>query len=180
MPSLFSGNGSGSGLFGMGGGISNATFSDLGGGISDLFAAEGDRAKAQGDLLEKQNYLLASDLATQNAQYTELSTNIKTAQIARENTKVLGEQTADIASAGFANSGSSLDLMAESARQGEVTKQVAVQQGYITEQGYKEQAQSYQTMAQAAQVAADAENKAAEGADITGIIKGVASVATLF
>ncbi|WP_426608974.1 hypothetical protein [Bradyrhizobium sp. McL0616] len=40
--------------------IGSSLFSGLGGAASDLFAAEGDRSKAQGDLLEKKNYDMAS------------------------------------------------------------------------------------------------------------------------
>jgi hypothetical protein len=173
------GNGKG-GAFGFGGGLSNSTFSDASGAVSDLFAAEGDRAKAQGDLLEKQNYLAASDLAMQNEQFAETSTAIKQSQLDRQIYQTIGGQKADIAGAGFAESGSGLDLLRSSASQGALTKAVAGQQGLIQEAGYKEQSQSYQNMAQAAQVAADAENNAATGAEITGAIKGVAAVATLF
>ena len=157
-----------------------STLTDLGGAVSDLFGADADRSKAQGDRIESQDYLLAAGLAQQNEQFTAQSTAIKQAQIDRSNTMVLGQQTADVASAGFANSGSALDLMRDSASQGALTKAVAGQQGLITEAGYTEQAQADQNMSQAALVAANAEDKAAQGADITGIIKGVASVATLF
>jgi hypothetical protein len=57
-------------------------------------------------------------------------------------------------------------------------KAVAGEQGLITEAYYKEQAASYANIA-AAGMAADAEDKAATGDTITGIIKGVAGVATL-
>jgi hypothetical protein len=58
-------------------------------------------------------------------------------------------------------------------------KAVAGEQGLITEAYYKEQAASYANIAAAAGMAADAEDKAATGDTITGIIKGVAGVATL-
>ena len=157
-----------------------STFTDFGGAVSDLFASGAHKAKAQGDLIEAKNYDLASALALQNEKFTETSTAIKQAQIERENVKMLGGQEADIASAGFAASGSALDLLRESASQGALTHAVAGQQGLITEAGYTEQAQSYTNMSQAAHLAADAENKAAETSTITGIIKGVAGVASLF
>jgi hypothetical protein len=46
--------------------------------------------------------------------------------------------------------------------------------------GNSEQAQSYTNMAGAARMAADAADKAAQGSTNTGIIKGVAGVASLF
>jgi hypothetical protein len=160
--------------------IGAGTFSSIGGAVSDLFAASGQRTKAAGDRLEAQNYDLASALATQNEKFTETSTAIKQAQIDRENYKMIGGQQADVAGAGFEASGSALDLMRDSASQGALTKAVGEQQGLITEAGYTEQAQSYNTMSQAARMAADAEDKAAEGSTISGIIKGVAGVASLF
>ena len=170
------------------------TISDFGGGVSDLFAASADqtkadalRLKAQGDVLEGQNYGLASDLATQNEQFTAQSTAIKQAQLDRSITQTIGGQQADVAGAGFAASGSALDLMRDSASQGALTKAVAGQQGLITEAGYQEQATCYTNMQAAAGLAAQedtlaagAADKAAEGADITGGLKIVAGVASLF
>jgi hypothetical protein len=158
----------------------NTTFTDAAGAVSDLFAAEGHRYKAKGDLFEAENYDRASALATQNEKFTEQSTAIKQQQLDRQNFKMLGGQQADIAGAGFAASGSALDLMAESAQQGALQKAVGAEQGLITEAGYKEQAESFTTMSKAARMAADAENQAAFGADITGGIKAAASIATLF
>jgi hypothetical protein len=158
----------------------SSTFSDFGGAVSDLFASGAHRAKAKGDLIEAKNYDLASDLAKQNEKFAETSTSIKQAQIERENVKMIGGQEADIASAGFAASGSALDLLRDSMQQGTLTHAVTGQQGLITEAGYTEQAQSYTNMSQAAHLAADAENRAAETSTITGILKGVAGVASIF
>ena len=158
----------------------SSTFSNLGGAVSDLFAASGHRAKAAGDIFEQQNYNLAGKLADQNEKFTEQSTAIKQAQIDRSNSQTIGGQEADIAGAGFAASGSALDLLRDSASQGALTKAVAGEQGLITEAGYKEQGDSYRNLASAAGIAANAENNAAFGADVTGIIKGAASIATLF
>jgi hypothetical protein len=178
---LFNIGGQSSGFFGFGvsGGIADAA-KGIGGAVGDLFTASADKAKAQGDLLEKQNYLLASDLATQNAEFTAQSTAIKQAQIDRETFQVIGGEQSQIAGAGLAQSGSAIDLLRESASQGALTRAVAGQQGLITEAGFTEQAQADQTQAQAAQVAADAANQAAKGADITGVLKGAAALASLF
>jgi hypothetical protein len=171
-----------------------STISDFAGGVSDFFAASADqtkaqalRLKAQGDQLEGENYGLASDLATQNEKFTETSTAIKQAQLDRSITQTIGGQQADVAGAGFASSGSALDIMRDSASQGALTKAVAGQQGLITEAGYKEQAQSYTNMQTAAgiavqtdELAANAADKAATGADITGAVKIGAGIATLF
>ena len=158
----------------------SGTISSIGGAVSDLFAADAHRSKAAGDRIEAQNYGLASTLATQNEKFAETSTAIKQAQLDRENAKMLGGQQADVAAAGFAASGSALDLMRDSAAQGALTKAVGAEQGLITEAGYTEQATSYDNMQRAALMAASAEDKAATGAEITAGIKGVAAVASLF
>lgn len=156
-----------------------STITDIGGAVSDLFAAEGYKYKAEGAAFEKKNYQLAASLADQNAVFTEWSTNIKQAQESRNIYQSLGKTQADVAGAGFAESGSALDLLRDSASQGALAKAVLGEQGLITEAGYKEQADSYRNMASAAQVAIDAAHEAATGADITAVIKGAAAVATL-
>lgn len=156
------------------------TINSVGGAVSDLFAAEGDRAKAAGDRTEAQDYGLASDLAGENEKYTETSTAIKEAQQARQVTMGLGKESADVAGAGFSASGSALDLMRDSAQQGALTHAVLGQQGLITEAGYQEQQIAYTNMQGAANAAANAEDNAATGADIGAAIQGVAAVASLF
>lgn len=174
--------------------LSQTTFSDAGGAVSDLFAAEGDsskaaglRIKAQGDALEGQNYDLAGELAGQNAEFADASAKIKEAQQQRELTMTIGGQQADVAGAGLAESGSALALMRDSASQGALTHAVLQDQGAINVAGYQEQQQSYQNLSKAAafavqgdNLAANAADEAATGADITGAIKGAASIATLF
>lgn len=159
--------------------LGNNAINDVGGAVSDLFAAEGDRAKAAGDRTEGVDYGLASDLAGQNEQFTETSTAIKEAQQARQVTMGFGKESADVAGAGFAASGSALDLMRDSAAQGALTHAVLGQQGLITEAGFKEQQEAYTNMQGAANAAANAEDNAATGADISAGIKGAAAVANV-
>jgi hypothetical protein len=158
----------------------SSTFTDISGAVGDLFSASGDRAKAQGDFIEAQDYTLASDLATQNEQFAATSTAIKQAQQDRQLYMFMGGERADTAGAGFAASGSSLDLLRSSASQGALTKAVLGQQGLIQEAGYQEQAESYQNMSEAATIAGNAENNAANGADVSAIFKGLGAVASLF
>ncbi len=169
---------SGGGFGGFGGGLSSSTFSNAGGAAADLFSAKAFTFKGMGAEFEKKNYLLAADLATQNAQFTEASTAIKQMQEMRQIQLVLGGQSADVAGAGFEASGSALDLLRDSAQQGALTRQVAGYQGLITEAGYKEQAESYQNMASAAQVAIDAAGAAKQGAAVSAGLKGAASGAS--
>lgn len=156
------------------------TINSLGGAASDLFSISAHHAKATGDLIEAQNYDQAGVFARQNEQFTAVSTSIKQAQLDRESYKMIGGQAADVAGAGFAQSGSALDIMRESASQGALTKAVGEQQGLITEAGYEEQAKSFDNMSKAAHVAADAENEAADNAWFTAGIKGATAIASLF
>lgn len=160
--------------------IGNATFGDIGGAVSDLYAAEGDKYKAQGAEIEAGQYREAADFAQQNVGFTETSTAIKEAQQQREATMAIGRTTNAVAGAGFAASGSALDLLRDSASQAALTRQVMGYQGLITEAGYQEQEKALTSQAQAADVAAQAANEAAKGADISAAIKGVAAVASLF
>jgi hypothetical protein len=145
----------------------------FGAGLSDLFAASADKSKAQGDLAEAQEYGIAAQEATQEAQFTKISTAIQGFQQERELSQSLGQTTADVAGAGFATSGSAIDLLRQSASQGATQQAVTQQQGLVTEQGYEEQAQSYELMEGAAEQAAQAENKASFGADLAAGVQGV-------
>jgi hypothetical protein len=174
--------------------LSSSTFSNAGGAVSDLFAASGDRSsatglrlKAQGDVLQSQDYDQAATLAGQNAQFTELSTSIKQSQLDRNIYQTIGGVQADTAGSGFAASGSSLDILRDSASQGALAHATLSTQGLITEAGYQEQQQVDQNLSKAALLAqqsdlnaADAADKAATGSTISGIFKGVAAVASIF
>lgn len=195
--------------------IGQQTFGDIAGAVSDLFGAVGDfqkadlqakglrinaeglRLKAQGDLAEAEQYDLAGTLAKRNEQFTQASTAIQQAQQQRETSIQIGGQQAAVAGAGFAASGSALDILADSARQGALAHAVLGQQGLITEAGYEEQAQSYNLMANTARTTAAGEmqiagetdqlanetknagNIAGAGDIVSGLIKGAAAVATL-
>jgi len=159
--------------------IGASTFTAFGGAVSDLFAAEGYRLKGQGAQFEKQNYLLAAGLAQKNVDYTVMSTAIKQTQLDRQIFKTEGAATAGLAGSGLATSGSGLDVLRDSAQQGALAKSVLTEQGFITAEGYREQAQSYRNMASAADIAIQAAGKAAEGAEWSAGLKFLAAGATL-
>lgn len=181
---------------------SSQLFGNLGGAVSDLFAgigastqadlkAQSDRLQAQGDLAEAANYDLAASYAGLNAGYTADSTAIKQQQQDRETMMAIGGQKAAIAGSGLAASGSALDVLRDSAAQGQLAKSVLGAQGQITEASYQEQQQSYENMSAAAKsTAAGLQNIANEteqagqsqgiGDFFSGAIKGVAALATLF
>lgn len=159
--------------------ISDRTINDLGGAVSDIFNYEALGSKEEALQFEEQNYEAASQLALQNEQFTKTSTAIKQQQSDRELYQSLGRTTGAVAGAELDLSGSSLDILRESAQQGATTRAVIGQQGLITEAGYQEQAQSYQNMAQAAQVAENAEKTSGIGDLIGAGLKGAAAIATL-
>jgi hypothetical protein len=159
--------------------IGAGTFSDIGGGISDLFAIGADKAKAQGDRFEAQNYDLAAKYALQEEAFTKESTAIQGMQAERQMYSSMSQTKADIAGGGFAASGSGLDILASSASQGALQQAVIQRQGLITEQGYEEQAQSYRNMESAANLAAGAEDQAAKAAGWGAGFKFASAIASL-
>lgn len=159
--------------------ISDSTFSNAGGAVSDLFGgigaiqgadikAQGLRIKAHGDLAEASNYELAAGLARKEEDFTVQSTAIQAMQADRKLFSNMGGISADVAGAGFSSGGSSLDLLRDSASQGALAKGVLQEQGYITEQGYEEQAKSYDTMAAAGRAAAAGEEDIANKTQTMG------------
>ena len=141
------------------------------GAVADLYSAKAFRYKAEGAKFEQENYLKAAGYADENTIFTREATAIKQSQIDREQFKIHGTQLATIASSGLKVSGSAMDLMMDSTRQGALTKTIAAEQGVITEEGYRQQADSYRIMAKTAQVAIDAANVAAKGAEETSAIR---------
>lgn len=196
--------------------LSKDTFGLAGGAVSDLFAgfaaplkygmqatglrlqAQGLQTKAAGDIAEGRQYGLAAGLARQNEQYIVESTAIQQKQLDRSITLAIGGQTAATAGAGLKTSGSALDLLADSAAQGALAKDVLAKQGLIQEAGYEEQAKSYDIMQSAANYAAGQEmdiaaktgalaqqtqdlGKMEQTADFaSAAFKGAAAVASLF
>ncbi len=167
----------------------------FGGAVSDLLtssasatgtraSALGTRIRAYGTRVEADNYDRAAVLADQNEQFTEQSTAIKLVQQDRETALGLGRTEADIAGAGFSESGSALDILRSGAQQGALAHQVLNQQGLITEAGYTEQADSYRALSAAGRWAAGQEDiqaqmqdKAADKTEMAGKIGAAFKVA---
>jgi hypothetical protein len=152
-------------------GFGQAAASGLGGAVKDIFDIGGSFMRAKGNRLEAKGYDRAAGFADLNAQFTETTTNIKTAQLQRQEFQQLGTLKADVAGAGFQASGSAMDLLRSTNQQAELEKAVAGQQGLITEQGYKVQAQNYRDMAKASRTAADAQELGGFGSAIGAGLK---------
>lgn len=111
--------------------------------VQDLFSGEGATAEAN-------SYTTAAQLAEQNASLSATSTRIQSTQTARQILQTEGTQVADVAGAGFTESGSALDLLRSSASQGALQQSLTNIQGAINENAYAAQAGAYKGAAAAA------------------------------
>lgn len=118
-------------------------FGEIGSGISGL-------AGGIGSLFEASGYAQAASIAKQNAAITKLSTDIQQTQTARQAFQVMGSQQANVASAGFSEGGSALDLLKSSAQQASLQKGLVAYQGLINQNAWLEKAAADQGMANAA------------------------------
>lgn len=118
-------------------------FTGAGQAIEDLFGSEGASAEAN-------SFTTAAQLADQNAALTAASTRIQQTQTARQIFQTEGTQLADVAGAGFTESGSALDLLRSSAQQGSLAQALTNIQGAITENSYAAQAGAYRGAAASA------------------------------
>ncbi|SHN86006.1 hypothetical protein [Bradyrhizobium erythrophlei] len=167
--------------------LSDSVFGNAGGAVSDLFGAFGAEQnanlkaesldlKAKGDLAEAQQYDLAD-------QYTKTIGAVQSQQQQRSTTMQIGGQQAAQAGAGFAASGSGLDILADSASQGALAKATI-------QTGTEEKSESYELMANTARMTAAGEEQIANetrsagqtamwGDIAGGLLKGAAAVAGL-
>lgn len=137
-------------------------FSDFGGAVSALFGARGSRASAA-------SYDEAAKIASENATISKTATNIQEMQESRAIFKSLGSTEAQIGGAGFATSGTAIDLLRDSASQGALTKALTAAQGAITANSYSEQAGMYSGLAASAR-------SSATGQTIGGVLQGASGL----
>ncbi len=119
-----------------------------------LSSAAGSLFGGIGDLKEADAYKKAASLAANNAQIAAESTQIQETQAQRKIFQTIGAQQAEVASAGFAASGSNLDLLHSSISQGSLQKQLIGEQGLIQQNSFLEEAAADQGKAAAAKAAA--------------------------
>lgn len=149
----------------MAGDFQNAAI-DTGGAVSSLFGARGARASAG-------SYEEAQRIAEENARIARSATAIRDAQLKRTIFKTLGAQQAQVAGAGFAASGSSLDILRDSASQGAHARAINEAQGAITANSYLEQAGMFGGMASAA-------HASATGQGIAGLLQAGGAAYSLY
>ncbi len=176
----FTGGGGGSSSsFNFGAGVSVA--GDVLGGFGAFEAgqstAAADRAKARGFGLESTAYTQAAGYAQGNVDLAEEAKAIKNYQTMRHVAAVEGSQKAAVGGAGFAESGTALSLLKDSAAQGALASGLVNVQGEIQAQGYRAQQASDLALSNEAlnaQAAAKHAASAAEDQGIFGLIGGIA------
>lgn len=110
---------------------SKASIDNANAGASDI--------QATGYQAESGAYQNVADIAANNATVAGVAGGIKLLQENRALRTTMGSQRADVAAAGFGNSGSSLDLMRSSIQQGALTRQFTNIQTAQTQGGYLEE-----------------------------------------
>jgi len=136
-------------------GAANDLLGGIGGFLSGMDAAAGDKA--------------AAGMYAQAARYSALETGIKEVAANRALYQVTGAASAAIAQSGLKNSGSASEVMRSTAQQGAVTKALIALQGKID---YS----SYMAMSKAAQAQADAASSGGWMSAIGGIVGTIGSL----
>ena len=169
----------------MAGYVSSGAPGAIGQAASDLFGGfeqrSADDLKAQGLEVEGEDYGLASQLALQNEQITQASTDVQEFQESRELSLAQGKTTSEVANAGF--SGTSVTgeyIMRSNAQQGAMQQQMTREQGLTTEAGEQEQASAYANMEASANFEAEKEKHEGNVAEFGGIVGAALSVASIF
>ena len=117
---------------------------------ADTAAATGQQYAAQGAQVEQDAYTKAAAIAQQNAQLQGVAGQIEEAQTQREVAATIGAERAGVASAGFGKSGTALDLLASSTRQGILAGQMIRTQTQLDQGAQLEELNAAQMEAQAA------------------------------
>lgn len=159
-------------------------YSKLIGAGADLFKGVGNFDAAQGNVAgfgqqatgldaEAAGFDKAASLEDQNSKYALVSGNIQDIAATRKIYQSMSGSSSDIAGAGFAESGSGLDILRSSAEQGALTHAMIGVQTDITENTYQAQAGAYRSEAEQARSAAAAARARASSAGDAGIMGGL-------
>lgn len=157
-------------------GLDSIDFGGLGGAVSSIFGGIGTLKGAKAFQVSAQFAQKAAQYATENATIAESTGRIQKLQAQRQIEQAIGGEQADVAAAGFRNSGSALDLMRQSAEQGSLTKALIGNQTAINVRGYQEEAQGKLAEAASYQAQASAAKTSGIGGIIGGIAKGIFSI----
>lgn len=155
------------GAGGINGVVSGANPLDLSGIVSDITglqsqatmaaaSAEGNRLAAQGAQAEADAYSVSAQIAGINQEQEAIAEGVKEIQMTRELDQTVGSQKATVAGHGFQSSGSAVDVMLSSYRQGYLAQQMSAMQSETTQRGYLEQQAAATGHMKAAEVRRDA------------------------
>ena len=132
-------------------------------------AAEGSRYAAEGAGIEADAYRVASGIAEENARTEVIAESIRQVQIAKDVDRTVGSIKAATAANGFQQSGSSLDIMASTMREGYLSQQISGMQSQQTQRGHLEQQAAAEGEMGAALVRQEAALSLAEAQDQTAL-----------
>lgn len=122
--------------------------------IQEQYQAQASDITAGGDTAEANLYGEASSIAALNSLEALSASDIQQAQTQLQVGRTIGSQQAGIASAGFANSGTALDLFRSSKQQGLLDLQLDQVNGQLASNGYLAQEASANAEKEAATAAA--------------------------
>lgn len=117
-------------------------------------ASDASLVSVEGANAEAAAYSTEAALAGGNQQTEAISEQVRELQIQRNVDQTVGAQKATVASNGFAQSGSALDIMRSSYRQGYLGQQISAMQSEEVQRGYLESAAAAEGDMTAAQVRA--------------------------
>jgi lipopolysaccharide export system protein LptC len=115
-------------------------------------AAQGARLTAEGAGIEAGAYRTAAGLAGESAKDEALMEAVRQVQIDTQVNQTIGGIKADVAGANFQQSGSAIDIMAASTRQGLLSQQISGYQSQQTQRGFLGEQAAAQGEAAAADV----------------------------
>ncbi len=150
---------------------------DVGGAVGDIFGYFGDQSKAETLGLSADEYRDAAALTGQNIELQQQSNGIQQLATSRSIYKNLSTQQATAAANGFQESGSALDILADSKRQGALQQQIVLENGKIKLNTLQSQQDQYETQAEIADKSAQAAKNSGFGDLIGGALKGIAGIA---
>lgn len=139
--------------------VNPTTVSDLFGaidaGVTDFAQADAEGDIATGDAGEASAYQNAAAIAQGAARVAQVSGSVQEAQEGLQVQKTLGSQRAAVAAGGFGESGSALDLLRSSTRQGLLQQQIIGVNAEEQASGYLAQGAASTAEASAASAAAN-------------------------
>lgn len=154
--------------------------SSFGAAASSLFSGFASQNMAAGYAQSAAGYTKSAAYARKNAEYATKNKDVQLQMADRQIYQGIGGTEADIAGAGFSRSGSAIDLLIDSAQQGELQKELVTIQGDIQIAGYNQQADALETQASVALQQEKAAKNSATGSFMSSGIMAAAGMVMMF